>query len=169
MINTLRACSSYITGLFIIFRVADCQCDPCTTHLWHESLHVCVFCQQEKSSSSVKLPNIEKTSARGGNSENERFKARNWKVLSKKEIQKLPPQQRSKYLAVRDLFYTKETQQNIINHFNLSCYIQKNTIYKELLNQFHCCFSPAKMFFLCREKLLFYKTKNICKRRYLWN
>lgn len=53
----------------------------------------------EKSSSSVKLPNIEKTSARGGNSENERFKARNWKVLSKKEIQKLPPQQRSKYLA----------------------------------------------------------------------
>ena len=105
--NTLVwACSSYITGLFVIFRVTDCECDPCTPTYDMDSLHVCTFCQQEKSSSSVKLPNIEKTSARGGNSENERFKARNWKVLSKKEIQKLPPQQRSKYLAVRHLFYT---------------------------------------------------------------
>jgi len=53
----------------------------------------------EKSSSNVKLPNIEKKSAREEGSGGERFHARNWKVLSKKEIQKLPPQQRSKYLA----------------------------------------------------------------------
>lgn len=54
----------------------------------------------EKSSSTVKLPNIENKSAReGGDNERERFQATNWKVLSKKEIQKLPPQQKSKYLA----------------------------------------------------------------------
>lgn len=49
----------------------------------------------EKSSSSVKLPNVENTTIREG----ERFQAKNWKVLSKKDIQKLSPQQRSKYLA----------------------------------------------------------------------
>ena len=59
------------------------------------------FPKQEKSSSHVKLPDIEKKSAREG----ERFQAKNWKMLSKKEIQKLPPQQRSKYLAVRKAFY----------------------------------------------------------------
>ena len=57
--------------------------------------------QQDKSSSSVKLPNIEKKSSPVGDDARERFHARNWKALSKKEIQKLPPQQRSKYLAVR--------------------------------------------------------------------
>lgn len=59
------------------------------------------FSKQEKSSSHVKLPDIEKKSPGGG----ERFQAKNWKMLSKKEIQKLPPQQRSKYLAVRKAFY----------------------------------------------------------------
>lgn len=49
----------------------------------------------ENSSSSAKLPKIEEKSIRA----EERFQARNWKILSKKEIQKLPPQQRSKYLA----------------------------------------------------------------------
>ncbi|XP_074608256.1 uncharacterized protein LOC141860913 [Acropora palmata] len=49
----------------------------------------------EESSSKVKFPDIEKTNGRGG----EKFQARNWKVLSKKDIQKLPPQQRSKYMA----------------------------------------------------------------------
>ncbi|KAJ7370499.1 hypothetical protein OS493_032065 [Desmophyllum pertusum] len=53
----------------------------------------------DKSSSSVKLPNIEKKSPGGGDDDSERFHAKNWKALSKKEIQKLPPQQRSKYLA----------------------------------------------------------------------
>lgn len=53
----------------------------------------------DKSSSSVKLPNIEKKSSPVGDGNRERFHARNWKALSKKEIQKLPPQQRSKYLA----------------------------------------------------------------------
>ncbi|KAL9961476.1 hypothetical protein ACROYT_G030422 [Oculina patagonica] len=53
----------------------------------------------DKSSSSVKLPNIEKKSSAGGNDGRERFHAKNWKALSKKEIQKLPPQQKSKYLA----------------------------------------------------------------------
>lgn len=57
--------------------------------------------QQDKSSSSVKLPNLEKKSSPVGDGDRERFHARNWKALSKKEIQKLPPQQRSKYLAVR--------------------------------------------------------------------
>lgn len=54
----------------------------------------------DKSSSTVKLPNIEKKSS-GGEEEQlrEKFHATNWKSLSKKEIQKLPPQQRSKYLA----------------------------------------------------------------------
>ena len=62
--------------------------------------------QQEKSSSTVKLPNIENKSAReGGDNERERFQAKNWKVLSKKEIQKLPPQQKSKYLAVRKKYH----------------------------------------------------------------
>ncbi|RMX40444.1 hypothetical protein pdam_00009438 [Pocillopora damicornis] len=53
----------------------------------------------EKSSSSVKLPNIEKKSSGGDDQPREKFHATNWKSLSKKEIQKLPPQQRSKYLA----------------------------------------------------------------------
>ena len=62
---------------------------------------LCWLYQQDKSSSSVKLPNIEKKGSAGGDDGRERFHARNWKALSKKEIQKLPPQQRSKYLAVR--------------------------------------------------------------------
>ena len=62
--------------------------------------------QQDKSSSSVKLPNIEKKSPGGGDDDSERFHAKNWKALSKKEIQKLPPQQRSKYLAVRNTSFS---------------------------------------------------------------
>ena len=77
----------YILPIGLIFHVIDC-------------FEICSFffqSIQENSSSKVKFPNIEKTNGRGG----EKFQARNWKVLSKKDIQKLPPQQRSKYMAVR--------------------------------------------------------------------
>lgn len=70
--------------------------------LRHFSLCNYTSSEQEKSSSSVKLPNIEKKSSGGDDQPREKFHATNWKSLSKKEIQKLPPQQRSKYLAVRD-------------------------------------------------------------------
>ena len=70
--------------------------------LCHCSLSNYTSSEQEKSSSSVKLPNIEKKSSGGDEQLREKFHATNWKSLSKKEIQKLPPQQRSKYLAVRD-------------------------------------------------------------------
>ena len=69
--------------------------------LWSRYSLLTALIRQDKSSSSVKLPNLEKKSSPVGNGDRERFHARNWKALSKKEIQKLPPQQRSKYLAVR--------------------------------------------------------------------
>ncbi|XP_046839310.1 protein LKAAEAR1-like isoform X2 [Xenia sp. Carnegie-2017] len=43
--------------------------------------------------SNVKLPKIRSTEA---------FQARNWKQLSKKDLQKLDPVQRSRYLAYED-------------------------------------------------------------------
>ncbi|XP_001634879.2 protein LKAAEAR1 [Nematostella vectensis] len=49
------------------------------------------------SGSNVKLPQLEASS--GDRSTGERFQARNRTQLNKKEIQKLPPHQRSRYLA----------------------------------------------------------------------
>ena len=46
----------------------------------------------------MKLPQIDKAADCSGN--DERFQAKNWKSLSKKELQKLTSQERSRYFAV---------------------------------------------------------------------
>ncbi|KAK3697762.1 hypothetical protein QZH41_011998, partial [Actinostola sp. cb2023] len=52
-----------------------------------------------ESGSNVKVPNVPNTEARVINEPGEKFQAKNWKALSKKEVQKLSPFERSKYLA----------------------------------------------------------------------
>lgn len=51
-----------------------------------------------ESSTNVKLPKIENKGAKK-TEPGERFQAKNWKLLGKKEIQKLSTQERSRYLA----------------------------------------------------------------------
>jgi len=51
-----------------------------------------------ESSTTVKLPQIENKEAINPE-HGERFQAKNWKVLGKKEFQKLSPQEKSRYLA----------------------------------------------------------------------
>ncbi|KXJ12396.1 protein LKAAEAR1 [Exaiptasia diaphana] len=52
-----------------------------------------------ESESAVKLPKIPDPKPGGRQSPREKFQAKNWKSLSKKEVQKLSPLERSKYLA----------------------------------------------------------------------
>lgn len=54
----------------------------------------------KESGSKVKLPNIREAEGAGGGEGREKFHAKNWKALSKKEVQKLSQLERSKYTAV---------------------------------------------------------------------